>query len=177
METIDIRALEERDIISIVLAFHKLGWNKPESQYRSYLKQQQAGERQVQVALVRNQFAGYVTLKWMSDYPYFRSNTIPEISDLNVLPEFRQRGIATQLISVLETLVASHNHKRVGIGVGMTNDYGNAQRLYVRLGYVPDGFGLTSYGLPVQYGSNIPVDDDLVLWFIKKLDRNDSHVF
>jgi len=32
----------------------------------------------------------------------------------------------------------------VGIGVGLYADYGTAQRMYARRGYVPDGHGLFS---------------------------------
>ena len=56
-----------------------------------------------------------------------------------------------------------------GIGVGMSPDYGAAQRLYVRRGYVPDGRGLTSKGSPVKPGDEITVDDALVLYLTKTL--------
>jgi hypothetical protein len=54
-----------------------------------------------------------------------------------------------------------------GIGVGMSPDYGAAQRLYVRRGYVPDGNGLT--GRPVRPGAEITVNDGLVLYLTKAL--------
>jgi hypothetical protein len=57
----------------------------------------------------------------------------------------------------------------VGIGVGMYPDYGNAQRLYVLRGYVPDGHGLT-YGNEVLPPMAKTInDDDLVLFFTKRL--------
>ena len=57
----------------------------------------------------------------------------------------------------------------MGIGVGLSRDYGAAQRLYIKRGYVPDGRGVTYNYLPVMAGSKVLVDDDLVLWFTKKL--------
>ena len=51
----------------------------------------------------------------------------------------------------------------------MYPDYGNAQRLYVLRGYVPDGRGLTyKYQVlkPLECTIN---DDDLVLYFTKSL--------
>jgi hypothetical protein len=57
----------------------------------------------------------------------------------------------------------------VGIGVGMYPDYGNAQRLYVKRGYVPDGRGLTYGGKVLAPMETVVNDDDLVLYFEKQL--------
>lgn len=56
-----------------------------------------------------------------------------------------------------------------GIGVGMTPDYGAAQILYVKRGYIPDGRGLTKDGLPLVYGGQVTIDDSLTLYFLKSL--------
>ncbi len=56
-----------------------------------------------------------------------------------------------------------------GIGVGMTPDYGAAQRLYVLRGYVPDGRGLHYRGHHIEYGEGITVDDSLVFYLSKEL--------
>ena len=54
-----------------------------------------------------------------------------------------------------------------GIGFGVYADYGPAQRLYVRRGYVPDGNGLYRGTEPVQPGTDVFVDDGLVLYLVK----------
>ena len=59
--------------------------------------------------------------------------------------------------------------KFVGIGVGLFEDYGAAQRLYILRGYVPDGKGITYQGKYVKYGDKVTIDDDLVLHMIKPL--------
>lgn len=41
-------------------------------------------------------------IKWTSDYFAFIENDIPEISDLNVLPDYRKQGIGTTLVQVCE---------------------------------------------------------------------------
>ena len=69
-----------------------------------------------------------------------------------------------------ELIAAAKRASNVGIGVGMGADYGAAQRLYVRLGYVPDGRGVTYAALPVKRGDRVVVDDDLVLYLTKRLD-------
>jgi GNAT superfamily N-acetyltransferase len=163
-----IRLLERQDISQIAEAFQRLGWDKPAAQYERYFDEQEQDARRVYVAFVELEFAGYLTICWTSDYEPFREEHIPEIVDFNVLPEFRRRGIGTLLMDRAEGEIAG-THPVAGIGVGMTADYGAAQRLYVLRGYVPDGRGLHFHGHPVRYGEEVRVDDDLVLYFTKKL--------
>jgi ribosomal protein S18 acetylase RimI-like enzyme len=163
---LNFRTLTQDDIPVIVFAFAEIGWNKPESLYHKYFEEQESNQRCVWVAFKEGTFAGYVTLKWYSEYVPFQKQNIPEISDLNVLPQFRQQGIASMLLDLAET----EAHKKsvlVGIGVGLSADYGNAQKLYIKRGYVPDGKGITSHYKPVSYGSSVVLGDDLILWFIK----------
>jgi len=127
-----------------------------------------AAAREMLVALVADQFAGYVTIIWDSGYPPFRAAQIPEIVDFNVLPPFRRQRIGTALLDEAERRIA-HRAPVAGIGVGMTADYGAAQRLYVLRGYVPDGHGLCTQHRPLKYGEQVLVDDDLVLYFTKQV--------
>jgi len=163
-----IREFESKDISEIAKAFEELGWNKPASQYERYMLEQTLEIRRVHVAFVEGQFAGYLTICWKSDYEPFRERDIPEIVDFNVLPKFRRMGIGTQLMDKAEHEIA-RVRSTAGIGVGMTPDYGAAQRLYVLRGYVPDGLGLHWKNHPTQYGEVVRVDDDLVLYFTKEL--------
>lgn len=57
----------------------------------------------------------------------------------------------------------------VGIGAGLYADYGTAQKLYVKLGYVPDGNGITYKCKKTVPGTLYPLDDDLILWLRKPL--------
>jgi ribosomal protein S18 acetylase RimI-like enzyme len=50
--------------------------------------------------------AGYVTLLWDSDYPGIAGLGVPEIKDLNVLPQFRRRGIASAMVDRAESEAA-----------------------------------------------------------------------
>jgi GNAT superfamily N-acetyltransferase len=165
---LQILAIEARDAEPMAAAFAAIGWNKPVSQYVRYLSEQEEGRRDVLVAFIRGVFAGYVTVVWQPDYAPFRAGNIPEISDLNVLPRFRRSGIATRLLDEAEGRIAGRS-AIAGIGVGMTPDYGPAQRLYVLRGYVPDGRGLASHDRILQHGDQVQVDDDLVLRFTKDL--------
>lgn len=163
-----IRLLEAGDIPKIANAFEELGWDKPASQYERYLKEQAYEVRDVYVAFIEAQFAGYLTICWKSTYEPFREKNIPEIVDFNVLPKFRRMGIGSQLMDQAELVIAKVSPV-AGIGVGITPDYGAAQRLYVLRGYVPDGLGLHARDHHVHHGEQIKVDDDLALYLTKDL--------
>jgi ribosomal protein S18 acetylase RimI-like enzyme len=140
-QPVNVRPLRLNDAMIMSTAFARLGWNKPESQYRTYLAKQMAGERDVLVAGWGGQFAGYLTIHGKSPYSPFAQAGIPEVQDFNVLPGFRRQGIGTRLMDLAEQQIAAR-HDTAGIGVGMYPDYGHVQRLYVLRGYVPDGRGL-----------------------------------
>jgi ribosomal protein S18 acetylase RimI-like enzyme len=163
-----IRPLKNDDIPEIVQAFEQIGWNKPASQYERYLAQQELGVRDVYVARVEGEFAGYLTICWESSYEPFYVRSIPEIVDFNVLPKFRRLGIGTHLMDRAEREIAKIG-PIAGIGVGMTADYGAAQRLYVLRGYIPDGLGLHWRDHHVHYREDIVVDDELALFLTKEL--------
>ncbi|EAR09010.1 GNAT family N-acetyltransferase [Reinekea blandensis] len=149
-------------------AFAQQSWRKPEQQYRQYVIEQNAGERDCWVALVEGQVAGYVTVKWASPYAPFYEQGVPEIMDLNVLKRFQQQGIATQLLDHAESVVA-RTHEVVGIGVGLIADYGPAQALYCRRGYIPDKRGISVAGVFLTYGDSVVMGDDVALYFTKPL--------
>ncbi len=161
-----IRLLQAQDIQPIAAAFAQHGWHKPASQYERYLVEQESGTREVWVAFIADQFAGYVCILWHSDYQPFAQAAIPEIADFNVLPAFRRRQIGSRLLDKAEARIASRSPV-VGIGVGMTADYGAAQRMYVLRGYVPDGRGLAHNGRPLPYGEQVTVGDELALYFTR----------
>ena len=124
--------------------------------------------RDMYIARVEGQFAGYLTVCWQSTYAPFREKKIPEIMDFNVLPKFRRQGIGTQLMDKAEAEITKVSPV-AGIGVGMTPDYGAAQKLYVLRGYIPDGNGLYYRSRPIQYGDTIKVDDYMALYLTKEL--------
>lgn len=163
-----IRMLESQAIPQIATAFQQLGWNKPASRYERYLVEQELKFRDVYVAFIEKQFAGYLTICWTSTYEPFHKERIPEIVDFNILPEFRRQGIGTCLMDKAEAEIGKVS-AIAGIGVGMTPDYGAAQKLYVLRGYVPDGRGLHYRGHHLKYGEEVTVDDSLALYLTKEL--------
>lgn len=169
MDQCTLSNLKLEDFDEIVASFQKLGWHKPRSQYERYLSEQISGVRSVIVCRCEGKFAGYVTVIWSPVYGGFKAMNIPEICDLNVLPHMRRMGLGTRLIEECETLAVSKGISRIGLGVGLIADYGNAQRLYFKLGYMPDGNGLHHGAKLIEYGETVRADDDLVIYLSKSL--------
>ena len=55
--------------------------------------------------------------------------------------------------------------------MGLYESYGAAQRLYAMRGYLPDGRGVTYRNEVVEPGSEVRLDDDLLLHLTKRLAR------
>jgi GNAT superfamily N-acetyltransferase len=170
-QNVEIRFLNESDPEIISGTFKNVGWGKPVAQYQRYLAEQAAGSRLCFVATINRQFAGYVTVNWIPPYPFFAEQKIPEIQDLNVIPPFRNQGVGTRLLERAEEEVARRS-SIVGIGVGLHPGYNVAQRLYVKRGYIPDGRGVTYRNRYVEEGTQVVLDDDLVLHLTKTVAQN-----
>lgn len=170
-----MRPLREQDIATLSDLYFPWS-NKQETvaKWTGYLDEQQKGGRMACVVEQHGKIVGYGNLLPSSEYPHFRQNKIPEINDIWVYEENRNKGIATALIAHLEQLAKQKGYTTIGIGVGLYRDYGAAQRLYFRLGYTPDGEGITYKHAAVIPGENYAIDDDLILWLTKKLVINNS---
>ncbi|MBV7337813.1 GNAT family N-acetyltransferase [Chloroflexi bacterium TSY] len=112
--------------------------------------------------------AGYITIRWQSQNPYFRENNIPFIHHLEVFDGFKGEGLGHALIEVAEQCIATRAN-RAGTCVGIFDAYGPAQRLYVQRGYVPDGRGVCQGHIPIRQGETYQIDHDLIIWLIKDL--------
>ncbi|MGC4045412.1 MAG: GNAT family N-acetyltransferase [Armatimonas sp.] len=165
---LEIRALLPTDPPLFESAFTAQGWNKPALQYEHYLELQANGSRDVLVATVAGDFAGYLTIEWVAGYAPFKEARIPEIVDFNVLLKHQRQGIGSALMEEAERRI-SERSPVAGIGVGLTPDYGPAQILYVKRGYIPDGRGLDYDGQILNWGAQTVVDDSLVLHLTKRL--------
>ena len=163
-----IREMIETDCFLISAASDQQGWQKPAAQYQNYWLESQQGRRTVLVAEHDDEFAGYVTIVWQSDYPPFKIAQIPEVVDFNVLIKFQRRGVGTTLMDEAERRIAE-GFDAVGIGVGLMADYGRAQILYAKRGYVPDGRGIFGHGRWLTYGDQLTIDDNVALYLTKRL--------
>ena len=167
-DAFQIRSLNDADPSIMAAAFNSIGWVKPVAQFQGYLAEQATGTRVCLVATVNDHFAGYVTVNWSPTYAGFAELKIPEIQDLNVLPAFRRREIGTQLLDRAEAEIVLRSDV-VGIGVGLHPGYNDAQKLYGKRGYIPDGRGITYRDRYLREGEHVVLDDDLVLHLTKRI--------
>jgi GNAT superfamily N-acetyltransferase len=114
------------------------------------LAEQGEKKRIVLIATQDKRAIGYVQLIWVPTYSTFRRLGIPEIQDLNVIPDARGQGAGSLLVDNCETLAKEAGKTEMGISVGVTQSYGPAQRLYVKKGYIPDGTGMCYDDVPVR---------------------------
>lgn len=163
-----IRPLDEHDPKVISNSFLQQGCDKVVDQYSNYLLEQNNGKRYVLVAEVDKEFAGYLTIVWNSSYPPFFQKKIPEIVDLNVLKKFQRKGIASALMNEAERVISKAS-TNAGIGVGIVEDYGPAQVLYIKRGYIPDGNGMMNDLKPVKLGDSILVNHSQAFYLTKQL--------
>jgi len=134
-----IRPMQAHDVDAIIQTFGPL--NKTHEQFRRYWQENVEQKRQTLLAWSGNRVVGYSNIVWESSYAPFNEQGIPEINDMHVIDDWHGRGIGTAFIKQLERIAIEHGKDIMGIGFGLTPDYGNAQRLYPRLGYIPDGRG------------------------------------
>lgn len=161
---IAIREAAAGDIPSLYALYHAIG-KKDEGYFENAL----AHGTTILIACEEGTACGFCLLNWKPRYSLYRRLGLPEIQDLNVIPAHRRKGIATMLIKWCEGLGRAKGCDHIGISVGLTKDYGPAQILYARLGYLPDGNGITYDREPVLFAKPYPVDDDLALMMIKPL--------
>lgn len=145
-----------------------MGWTKPAGYFKAVIEQQKAGALLLLIALESAKYLGHCKVVWRSNYPGFRENNIPEIQDLNVGPDYRRRGIGGRLLAEAEARITLRS-AWAGIGFGLYADYGAAQRLYIKRGYVPDGRGAHYAGAALAPGQPYPADDNLALYLVKRL--------
>ena len=165
---IQIREIDADDPVLLEQAFTAQGWHKPAVQFKRYLHEHQSGKRVVLLAEYAGEFAGYLTIMWLSDYPPFREAGVPEVVDFNVLIKFQRRGVGTRLMDEAERRIGARSGV-AGIGFGLMHDYGAAQALYVRRGYVPDGRGVFAHGRWLNDGDQTTIDHDVALYLTKQL--------
>lgn len=170
-DNIVIRGLEEKDIEPVARYF-VFPWTTIKTsieKWTRYYDEQIHGKRQAFLVEQEHQPIGYGSLVVCPEYPNFSAQNIPEISDVWISENYRGLGYGTLLISHLENVAKNIGYRQIGIGVGLYKDYGQAQKLYIKLGYMPDGQGITYKSEPVIAGQKYSVDDDLILWLVKNL--------
>lgn len=161
---IDIREAEAKDVDVLYAIYDQIG--KKDAGYFEHCLEEKIA---IFIASIDGNDVGFGLLNWNPRYSLYRKLDVPEIQDLNVLPEARRKGVATAMIKWCEGLARARGKDMIGIGVGLTRDYGPAQILYAKLGYIPDGYGVTYDREGVTPYESYRMDDELSLMMIKQL--------
>lgn len=168
-QKLEIREAVPGDIPILWGMIHDLGAAKDPGYFEHVLERQAKGDLSLYLLFAGGQAAGYGILNWQPKYQLYRKLDIPEIQDLNTLPAFRRQGFASVLIGHCEALAREAGKTEMGIAVSVHGSFGPAQRLYFKLGYAPDGTGVTYDRAPVDFAAFKPVDDQLCMMLVKEL--------
>lgn len=167
-EHVIIRDMRVEDSETIHSENISLGWHSDIKIYEQYFCEQENKTRRVFVAVYDGSFAGYTTLRPQAGAGPFANKCIPEVVDFNVFVKYRCKGIGGKLLDAAEK-VAAETSDTITLGVGLHSGYGSAQRLYVKRGYIPDGSGVWYKDCQLAQYADCCNDDDLVLYFSKRL--------
>jgi len=167
-EWLSIRPMLAQDIDIIINNFTEQGWSKPRDVLENYLTTQNDGKLFVFVAEYKGEVAGYATLYPCAENGPFAGKSVPEISDFNVFIKFQRNGIGKAILDAAEKK-ASELSDTISLGVGLHYGYGQAQRIYAKRGYIPDGSGVWYKNTRLEQYATCKNDDDLVLYMSKKL--------
>lgn len=163
-----IRDLCAADVEPIVAGEIAQGWQgATREKYDMRLRDAAAGRCIALCASLAGAPVGYINL-YFKAFPPYENTDWPEIVDFGVLEKHRRSGIGTALMDAAEALAAARSDS-VCIGVGLHSGYGSAQRMYVKRGYIPDGAGVWYRGEALAPYAACVNDDDLNLYFTKKL--------
>ena len=140
-----------------------------EAEARRYLADHAEPDGASLIATGGSDAIGYVAIVWDSNYAGFRNRGIPLVHQIAVAGPHRRQGVATLLLDAAEQLARDRGIATLGITVGLSEDYGPAQRLYGQRGYIPDGRGACTGQRPLRRGMQVSMDDDLIIWLTKDL--------
>ncbi len=150
----DIRTATADDIAGLYRISEDMNAINEPGYFERCIAEQDEEKRIIYVAEQKSgngmRLVGYVQLVWVPTYATFRRLGIPEIQDLNVIPDARGQGLGSRLIEACETEARTAGKTEMGISVGLTQSFGPAQRLYVKKGYIPDGTGMCYDDVPVR---------------------------
>ncbi len=165
--SIDVRIMDYDDIPLICKADN----DESESNVaylRNQLDNQNKKECSALLALYNGEIAGYVFLYYECRWGGLSNCGLPCVIDLIVFEKYRKNGIATALMDIAEDIAKDHSNK-VYLDVCLNSEYGAAQRLYIKRGYIPDGKGVYYEEKVCETNAICKNDDELTLCLVKEL--------
>lgn len=164
-----VRDMIDSDPEIITNEEHLQGWiHQKIEKYTQRLDDVKAGKCVALVAEYKGNVAGYFSVYPNSLNGPFGNKGLPELVDFGVLKKFRRHGIGNALIQTAED-ISRRYAKTVYLGVGIHRDYGAAQRLYIKRGFVPDGSGLWRDGKQLEPYADMKNDDENAIYMSKEL--------
>ena len=164
-----IRDMIKSDPKKITHEEHLQGWKHQKvEKYTQRLKDVAEGKCVALVAEYKGKVAGYFNIYPDTKSGKFAGKGYPELIDLGVFKKYRRHGIGNALMQVAEDISRRYSDT-VCIGVGLHKDYGAAQRMYVKRGFVPDGTGLWWQGKNLAPYKDMKNDNEAVIFLSKKL--------
>ena len=162
-----IRDMVDTDPQIITHEEHLQGWtHQREEKYRQRLQDVASGKCIALVAEYKGEVAGYLNVYPNSQGGAFGGKGLPELIDFGVLQKFRRHGIGNILMQTAEDIAKKYANT-VYLGVGLHKDYGAAQRIYVKRGYIPDGSGLWWRGKQLEPYAEMKNDDEAAIYMSK----------
>lgn len=164
-----IRDMRKADAQVFYDEYTAQGWHPEVDYYLMRIREHAEGKCVALTAVYQGHPAGAVYVYLTGNEGPFKDKHWPIIVDFSVLQKYQRKGIGSRLMDVAEQ-IASQHADTVCLGVGLCREYGSAQRMYAKRGYIPDGSGVWYQDKPcVQYETVCTVDDDLVLYLLKRL--------
>ena len=168
-ENLRIRDMEAADAQILNDEYTAQGWHPDIDYYRMRMREHAEGKCVALTAVYQGHPAGAVYVYFDAQEGPFKGKGWPVIVDFGVLMKYQRKGIGSRLMDAAEQIAAQHADT-VCLGVGLCREYGTAQRMYVKRGYIPDGSGVWYQNKQcIQYESVCTIDDDLVLYLSKRL--------
>jgi GNAT superfamily N-acetyltransferase len=146
-----------------------------ESEARRYLTQHMEPDGISLIATSGGDAVGFVAIIWQSGYAGFRTRGIPLVHQISVSEPWRRRGVGTMLMDAAEKQAVDRGIATLGITVGLFDEYGPAQRMYGRRGYIPDGRGSCQGQRPLAEGTQVRLDHDVIIWLTKDITTVHAH--
>jgi len=169
VNNISIRDMMDSDPEIITHEEYLQGWTHQKvEKYLQRLQDVKDGKCIALVAEYKGNVAGYLNIYPNSEGGAFGGKGLPELVDFGVLKKYRKQGIGNTLMQVAENIARKYS-KIVYLGVGLHRDYGEAQRLYIKRGFVPDGSGLWWKGKQLEPYAEMENDDEAAIYMSKEL--------
>jgi hypothetical protein len=160
------KVVQPGEIVEVKRVVKSAFFSRDEATIDAHFEDHENGASTTILGYEDGRLVGIVTIRWQCHYPSFRDRNIPLIQNIEIRYEDRGRGIGNRMLQRTEEEIARRS-PLAGLVVGISADYGPAQRLYARRGYIPDGRGVCRQFTPLQNGDVVTVDHDLLMWLVK----------